>query len=147
MGGETTQCWGLLSRYTSGEMGQVTLTALYCGVQSSSNYNRSFRQFSDPSFLCARGTGTSPKRRSHSKCLSPPNLEHSLSNLHKVHVSVDAVPRQKQTALLCVWYPVCLQGRALFVGCLKCCAEEFTPSDNEDPVPVNRRNDMMKTAF
>lgn len=38
-------------------------------------------------------------------------------------------------------------GWALVVGYLKCCAEEFTPSNNEDPVTVSRKNDMMKTVL
>ena len=41
---------------------------------------------------------------------------------------------------------VCL-GWALFVECLICCAQEFIPSNNEDPAPVSGNNGMMKAVF
>lgn len=38
-------------------------------------------------------------------------------------------------------------GWALVVGLLKCSAEELTPSNNEEPMTVSRKTDMMRTVF
>lgn len=35
----------------------------------------------------------------------------------------------------------------LFLGHFQCCAEEFPPSSNEEPVPVSRENDVVTTVF
>jgi len=69
-----------------------------------------------------------------------PNQENSFSSLHKDHLSVDATPDTRDSTFVCL-------GWALFVECLICCAQEFIPSNNEDPAPVSGNNDMMKAVF